>query len=111
MAFFDFLASKKEPPKVKGFAYGGFTLSYDVTYDIFYKFYEFNAFIASAIQKRMEDVGAYGYELRARGESIAIDEFTKLINFGIPYSIKSFISRLVRDYEVTGNAYVYLKID
>lgn len=112
MGLFNFFSGKKETPKVNGFSFSSmFTVSYDVNLSVFYKFYEFNGFISAAIQKRMEDVAAHGFEISMDKKAVKMDEFKKLINFAVPYTPKSFIARLVRDYETTSNAYVYFNID
>ena len=112
MGLFNFFSGKKETPKVNGFSFSSmFTVSYDVNLAVFYKFYEFNGFISAAIQKRMEDVAAHGFEISMDKKAVKMDEFKKLISFGVPYTPKSFIARLVRDYETTSNAYVYFKMN
>lgn len=112
MGLFSFLSGKKDTPKVNGFSFTSmFTVSYDVNLSVFYKFYEFNGFISAAIQKRMEDVAAHGFEIRMDKKAVKMDQFKTLINYGVPYTVKSFIARLVRDYETTANAYVYFHID
>ena len=37
-----------------------------------------------------------------------MEEFSKLINVSVGYTPRQFVKRIMRDFEVTGNAYVYL---
>lgn len=114
MAILDFFKSKeKAKPLVKGFSLSSFSTTYDTSLTLFYEFYERNPYISSVVDKIRWDVGAHWYEIRRfKKENEAImEEFSKLINISVGYTPRQFIKRIMRDYEVTGNAYVYVAKD
>lgn len=113
MALFDFFSNKKTAPQVKGGAIGGFLINYNLSFEVFFTYFKNNPYVSSAINKIMRDVAAHGYEIRV-GETIVkngIEEFEKLLQSSTPYTVKGFIERLVRDFELTANAFVYFDMD
>lgn len=113
MGFFDFLTNKKTAPQVKGGVTGGFLINYNLSFEVFFTYFKNNPYVASAINKIMRDVAAHGYEIRIGEKAIpkALDEFEALLQGGTPYTVKGFIERLVRDYELTANSFVYFDMD
>lgn len=111
MSILDIFKSKeKSKPLVKGFSLSSFSVSYDISLKVFYDFYERNPYISSVVDKIRRDVGAHGYEIRRfkKASEATMEEFAKLINVSVGYTPRQFIKRIMRDFEVTGNAYVYL---
>lgn len=114
MGLFDFFTSKKTPPQVVGNVTGGFLINYNTSFDVFFKFYRNNPYIANVINKIMRDTAAHGFEIQTTGERTikgALEQFEQLLQVSTPYTVKGFIERLVRDFELTGNAYVYFELD
>lgn len=108
--FFQKKTETKQTPTLNAFAFGGFSALYEINFDTFYRFYEQNPYISSVIDRIRTDVGAFGYEIYD-GEKLAANknqEFEKLIGFTLNYTPRQFIKRIVRDYEITGNAFVYV---
>lgn len=77
--------------------------------EVFFHNYRHNPYIRSVINRRKRDAYRFGIEIR-KGETVMKDlnMFTDLINAtGTKITAKKFIERVIRDYEVTGNAYIY----
>lgn len=111
MSILDIFKSKeKSKPLVKGFSLSSFSVAYDISLKVFYDFYERNPYISSVVDKIRRDVGAHGYEIRRfkKASEPTMEEFSKLINVSVGYTPRQFVKRIMRDFEVTGNAYVYL---
>lgn len=109
---FDFF--KKESPKVKGATISWwYAVSYNVNKQKFYDFYNQNPYINAVIGRIKTDVWAYGTELVKvnweKTTTLNISILEDLLSHKKPTSIKDFTERLVRDIEVTWNAYVYLE--
>lgn len=100
----------KSKPIMKGFSLSSFSVNYDISLSKFYEFYERNPYIAAVIDKIRRDVGAHWHEIRRHKKvsEDAMKEFAALIKISVWYTPRQFIKRLMRDFEVTGNAYVYL---
>jgi hypothetical protein len=64
MGFLDFITGKKEPPKVKGATFGGFSITYNLSFEVFFNYFKNNPYVSNAIKKIMGDIAAHGYELR-----------------------------------------------
>lgn len=100
---------KKEPPKVKWVTVGfGLSINYDTTFDVFYKTYKYNPFIRAAIGRRKKDAYRFGVEIKKWETVQDINLFADLLKESVWYTPKKFLERIIRDYEVTGNAYVYV---
>lgn len=102
-------AGKTNKPKVQGFSISALDQNNETTLKVFYEFFERNPYIAAAVGRIQSDVGAHWYEIR-KGEKLnkaAQKEFKNMLKASIWYTPRQFVKRLMRDYEVTGNAYVY----
>lgn len=102
--------NKTERAKIQGYTFWWAYIDYNLSFDLFYKFYNFNPFVFSVINKRSNDVGARWFELRKweNDEITYNDEFQEIIKDSTSQTIKEFIKRLVRDYDVTWNAFIYV---
>lgn len=102
-------AGKTNKPKVQGFSVSALDQNNEASLKVFYEFFERNPYIAAAVGRIQADVGAHWYEIR-KGEKLnkaAQKEFKNMLKASIWYTPRQFVKRLMRDYEVTGNAYVY----
>ena len=113
MWFFDFFTKKeaKEKPKVFGFSVWGALLNYDMNYEVYYKYYNLNPFIFASINKRSNDVWRQWFELTKWWKKIVNEEFENLIKTSTSPTTKEFIKRLVRDYDISWNCYIYIVKD
>lgn len=108
--FFTKSEPQKNTPTLNAFAFGGFSALYEINFDAYFRLYENNPYIASAIDRIRSDVGAFGFEIY-NWEKISEKEmkiFENLVALTLDYTPRQFIKRLIRDYEITGNAFVYL---
>lgn len=113
---FDFLFWKKDNeksrPKVKGYGIGGISINYDYSLATYYKFYNDNPYVASVIERLRRDIGAHWFEIRT-GDKLnkkAMQQWSEVLN-KTKLTPRGLIKRIVRDYELTGNAYIYLAKD
>lgn len=108
-----FSNSQKSKPKVQGFSISALDQTNETSFKVFYEFYEKNPYISATIGRIQWDVGSHGYEIRTweKMNKNAMKEFAKLLKVSIWYTPRQFVKRLVRDLEVTGNAYVYTAMD
>ena len=118
MSIFDFFRPQKEKkPAVKWIWLGGAIISYDLSYEVYFKFYELNPFVWMSINKRSNDVWSNGWALTKKGqdeewkEKLYNDDFKELIKYSTNDTPKWFFKRLVRDYDITWNAYIYIVRD
>lgn len=104
-----FASSDKKKPVVNGFSISWLDARNEATASRFFEFYEQNPYIQSVIGRIQGDVWANGFEIRI-GEKVnknALKEWKYLLKASIWYNPRQFVKRLTRDFEVTGNAYVY----
>lgn len=102
-------AGKTNKPKVQGFSVSALDQNNEASLKVFYEFFERNPYIAAAVGRIQSDVWAHGYEIR-KGEKLnkaAVKEYKNMLKASIWYTPRQFVKRITRDYEVTGNAYVY----
>lgn len=104
--------TKREAPKVKWMTlWFGLSISYETSFQTFFDHYKYNPYIRAVINRRKRDTYRFGIEIK-KGETLQdISLFSDLLQGSIPYTPKKFIERIIRDYEVTGNAYVYVARD
>lgn len=90
-------------------------IKYNFNTEVYFQFYNKNPYVLSAINRIMQDVWGNGFELvTVRGENRYSEDFDILEEFaqkGNKSTFKKLLARLVRDYEISGNAYVYLMRD
>lgn len=108
---FDFF--KKEPPKLKWATVNGwYSIDYNVSNQVFYDFYNQNPYISATISRIKTDVWWHGIELVKKMWTKNIPKDLKMLETLLSYqqktSVKDFTEKLVRDIEITGNAYVYV---
>lgn len=112
MSLIDFFRPQKEKkPTVKGYSFWGSVLSYDLSYEIYFKYYNLNPFVFMAINKRSNDAFSKGWELTKWGKETYNDDFKELIVDSTSGTPSEFLKRLVRDYDITSNAYIYIVKD
>lgn len=112
MALIDFFRpEKKKNPTVKGYSFWGNVLSYDLSYEVYFKYYNLNPFVFMAINKRSNDSFSKGWELTKWGKDLFNDDFQELIVDSTSWTPNEFLKRLVRDYDITWNAYIYIVKD
>lgn len=122
MSIIDFLVpQKKKVPTITGYSLWGSVLQYDLSFDVYYKYYNLNPYIFMAINKRKGDAFSKGWELtkgtkdkkgKNKGKVTLYNEDMKeLIKYSTSGTPKEFYERLIRDYDVTGNAYIYIVKD
>lgn len=113
---FEFLFWKKETeknrPKVKGYGIGWISVNYDYSLATYYRFYNDNPYVASVIERLRRDIGAHWFEIRTNNKlnKKAMQQWSEILN-RTKLTPRWLIKRIVRDYELTGNAYVYLAKD
>lgn len=100
---------KKEAPKVKWFTmWLWLSINYDTSLDIFFKYYKYNPYVRAAINRRKKDVYRFWYEIK-KGTTLLDESILEdLLQDSIWYTPKKFFERVVRDYEITWNAYIYI---
>ena len=90
-------------------------IKYNFNTEVYFQFYNKNPYVLSAINRIMQDVWGNGFELvTIRGENRYSEDFDILEEFaqkGNKSTFKKLLARLVRDYEISGNAYLYLMRD
>jgi len=120
MWIFDFFKDKTEKkPALRGVSIGGSLLSYDLSYEVYFKYYNLNPFIFMCINKRSNAVWATGWELGKEGsrtkkwddKTLFNKDFSELIKDSTSPTPEEFFKRLVRDYDITGNTYIYIVKD
>lgn len=123
MWMFDFFTKTQEQdntkPAVKGVNIGNIGarigIKYNFNTEVYFQFYNKSPYILATINRIMQDVWGNGFELvTVRGENRFAEDFNILEEFaqkGNKSTFKKFLARLVRDYEISGNAYVYLMRD
>lgn len=98
-------------PAIKGVTLGSIgariAFKYDNSLDVYYGFYNKNPYVMSTINRIKQDVASNGVELRIQDEPTDITQFTDLLST----TFQKFKERIVRDYEVTGNVYIYVDRD
>lgn len=112
IAWFFNKEDNQEPMINKAISFGWIIISNEATLDKFYKVYKNNQFVRSAVTNLMGTVGKAGYQLvDTEGEAVPSnteEEINALFtNDQKNNSFKSFKKRIVRDYEVGANVYVY----
>ena len=90
-------------------------IKYNFNTEVYFQFYNKNPYVLSAINRIMQDVWGNGFELvTVRGENRYSEDFEILEEFAQKWNkstFKKLLARIVRDYEISGNAYVYLMRD
>nr|DAE29566.1 MAG TPA: Helical box domain of E3 ubiquitin-protein ligase HECW1 [virus sp. ctkyY8] len=61
--FFTKSEPQKNTPTLNAFAFGGFSALYEINFDAYFRLYENNPYISSAIDRIRSDVGAFGFEI------------------------------------------------
>lgn len=107
MSILDSFFGKKTKPRVTWFSINALDAVYSTSLSVFYEFYERNPYVGSVIGRITSDVWAYWYEVRRHKKAQPTADYQKLISASIGYTPRQFVKRIVRDYEVTSNAYVY----
>ena len=96
--------SQKESPKLVWVqSFQGISVSVDYSLDAYYRMYDQNAYVQMVIGKLMWYVTKDGFALKRYKK----DQDGLLEQVCIGHTPIQFIQRIERDYEVTGNAYVY----
>lgn len=114
MGLFDFWKNKTEgedKPTMVAWSLWTIQISYNVDFDIFFKFYRFNPYIRACIEELMKWTGKHGFTIKRGEKELKVDTFTKMVQYGGMSSTKSFFKRLTRDFKVTWNAFVYIARD
>ena len=114
MALIDFFRpQRKEAPVISATSFWGNIIQYDLSNEVYYKYYNLNPFVFSAVNKRSNDNFSNGFLLKKEWEeeSNYNDEFKILISYSTTKQPKEFLKRLVRDYEIAGEAYIYIVRD
>lgn len=113
MALIDYFRPKNEKkPVVRGFSFRGNILTYDLSYDVYFKYYNLNPFVFSCINKRAKDSFSKWYQLvKGNNKTTYNEEFEDLIKYSTSWNAKEFLERLSRDYDITWNAYIYIVKD
>ena len=125
MGLFDFFAKPSvqqvdnTKPAIKGVNIGNvgarIGIKYSFNMEKYFDFYNKNPYILATINRIMQDVGGNGFEfVKVSGENRYEEDFQQiedLAQTGNKSTFKKFLARLVRDYEITGNCYVYLVRD
>ena len=112
MALMDFfITQKKKQPTIRWYSFWGAILNYDLSFEVYFKYYNLNPFVFSCINKRSNEVWARGWELSKWWKSLYNKDFNELIKYSTSATPKEFIKRLIRDYDITWNAYVYIVKD
>lgn len=101
----------KSKPTVNWFSISTIDVVNATSLSVFYEFYERNPYIAAVIWRIESDVGSHWFEVRKYKKEQPLDEYKRLIKASIWYTPRQFIKRIIRDFEVTGNAYVYIARD
>lgn len=101
----------KQKPTVNWFSISTLDIVNATSLAVFYEFYERNPYIAAVIGRIESDVGSHWFEIRKYKKEQPLDAYKNLIKASIWYTPRQFIKRIIRDFEVTGNAYVYLALD
>ena len=99
---------EKQKPAVVGMTTWWMQIVYDYNFYKFYEYYEKNPYICSVINRIKQDVWWYGIEIQKNWKPVDISFLKTLIKNPVWYTPKKFIERLVRDYEITWNVYIYL---
>jgi len=103
-----FTKPSDKKPIVKGYTFGWNILSYDLSYETYFKYYDLNPFIFMCINKRSNDAFSKWFDITRWWKTLYPLDFEELIKYSTAWTPKEFIKRLVRDYDITGNAYVYI---
>ena len=114
MWLFDFLnkpSEIKESPSVKVISSWWIALNLDLSFEVYYKYYNLNPFVFACINKRSNDVGVNGFELTRAWKTIYNNELEDMLKLSTTPNSKEFFKRLVRDYDITWNCYVYIVKD
>lgn len=114
MWLFDFLnkpSEIKESPSVKVISSWWIALNLDLSFEVYYKYYNLNPFVFACINKRSNDVGVNGFELTRAWKTIYNNELVDMLKLSTTPNSKEFFKRLVRDYDITWNCYVYIVKD
>lgn len=83
-------------------------ISYNVDFEIFYKFYKFNPYIRAVVEELMKWVWKHGFAIKRWEKELKIDRFVEMVKYGWMWTSRGFIKRLSRDFKVTWNAFVYI---
>jgi len=102
-----------EPVINKAISFGGLTLTNDDNLDKYYKIYKKNQFVRSTVVNLMDTIGKGGYKITTMDDDLISEseemEIKSLFeNTEKNTSFKNIKKRIVRDYFVGGNVYVYL---
>ncbi len=112
MSLFDIFRPKtqtKEQPSIKWVSIEWFLLNFDLSFEAFFKFFELNPFVASCVNKKWNDIFSKWYELRkGTWKTLYNEEFENLIKNSTTKNSRQFFKRMIRDYELTGNVFLYV---
>ena len=94
-----FRPQRKEAPVVSATTIWGALISYDLSTEVYYKYYNLNPFVFSAVKKRSNDVFSNGWLLTKEWEEDGNynDEFKELIQYSTSKQPKEFLKRLVTE--------------
>ena len=114
MSLFDIFRPKtqqaKEQPSVKWVNIEWFLLNFDLSFEAFYKFFELNPFVAVCVNKKWNDIFSKWFEVRkGNWKTLYNEEFEALIKNSTTQNTRQFFKRMIRDYELTGNVFIYIK--
>lgn len=107
MSIFSNLFSKIEKPVVTSTT-EGISFSYATDTSLFYKIYEENAYVEMCVRRLADDMGKYGYTVKRGKFEKDNSLFSNLTGYSFGMTENEFFKRIVRDYEVAGNVYVYI---
>ena len=99
--------TKDNTPSVKVESVWWFVLNYDYSFEVFYKFYNLNPFVYSCINKRSNDVWSHWFELLT-WKTNRNNDLKQFLKTSTTPTAKEFFKRIIRDYDITWNAYVYI---
>jgi len=91
---------------VQGFWLGSMILDYSRDNYVYYKFYRENPFVRSCIDEIRKTAGKHGIIGLVGEKEVDTQEIRDLFSF-TSWSFENFLKTLIRDFEITHNAYVY----
>lgn len=115
MGLFDFFlksAPTDQKPAIKWVSIGGIgarvSIKYDYNANIYYGFYNKNPYVMSVVNRIKQDVASQWVELRIWEDTTDFSPLEEMIKLWSKCTFQKFKERIMRDYEIAGNVYVYL---